>query len=54
MAGNILFGGLIGAAVDAGSGATKELKPNPLNVRLVPNDPGATRVEVAGRVEVRP
>lgn len=36
MAGNIIFGGLIGAAVDAGSGAMKDLYPNPLVVTLVP------------------
>jgi hypothetical protein len=36
MAGNIVLGGLIGAAVDAGSGAMKELKPNPIVVKLVP------------------
>lgn len=34
MAGNVLVGGLIGAAVDAGSGAMLELVPNPLNVAL--------------------
>lgn len=36
MAGNIILGGLIGAAVDAGSGATKQLKPNPIHVKLNP------------------
>ncbi|MBY0567250.1 MAG: PEGA domain-containing protein [Hyphomonadaceae bacterium] len=36
MAGNVVFGGLIGVAVDAGSGATQELVPNPLNVTLTP------------------
>ena len=36
MAGNILFGGLIGAAVDAGSGAMYDLKPNPVEVTLMP------------------
>lgn len=36
MAGNVLIGGLIGMAVDAGSGAMKELVPNPVSVRLVP------------------
>lgn len=36
MAGNVLVGGIIGVAVDAGSGATKELKPNPLSVKLNP------------------
>lgn len=35
MAGNILLGGLIGAAVDAGSGAMYDLKPNPVKVNLV-------------------
>lgn len=34
MAGNIIAGGVIGAAVDAGSGAMLELVPNPLNVAL--------------------
>ena len=36
MAGNVILGGLIGAAVDAGTGAMKELKPNPITVKLVP------------------
>lgn len=36
MAGNVVLGGLIGMAVDAGSGAMKELSPNPLQVKLVP------------------
>lgn len=35
MAGNVLLGGIIGAAVDAGTGATKELKPNPVKVNMV-------------------
>ena len=35
MAGNVLIGGLIGIGVDAASGATKELKPNPLVLKLV-------------------
>src|SRR5262245_52657584 len=39
MAGNVLVGGLIGAAIDAGSGATKELKPNPVKVNLVATAP---------------
>jgi hypothetical protein len=34
MAGNVLLGGLIGAGIDAGSGAMYEHKPNPLNVQL--------------------
>jgi hypothetical protein len=36
MAGNVLVGGLIGVAVDAGTGAMKDLKPNPVTVKLVP------------------
>ncbi|MCG8440306.1 MAG: hypothetical protein MI723_00715 [Caulobacterales bacterium] len=34
MAGNVILGGLIGAAVDAGSGAMLDLAPNPLQVTL--------------------
>lgn len=36
MAGNVIFGGLIGAGIDAGTGATNSLKPNPVSVTLVP------------------
>ena len=41
MAGNVLLGGLLGAAIDAGSGAMLELVPNPLVVTLVPAGSGA-------------
>ena len=34
MAGNVILGGLIGVGVDAVSGATQEIKPNPLVVKL--------------------
>lgn len=34
MAGNIIFGGIIGAGVDAGTGAMYNLVPNPIYVRL--------------------
>jgi hypothetical protein len=34
MAGNVIVGGLIGVGVDAVSGATQEIKPNPLVVKL--------------------
>jgi hypothetical protein len=34
MAGNVLLGGIIGGVVDANSGATQELTPNPLRVTL--------------------
>lgn len=40
MAGNVLLGGLIGAGVDAGSGAMKDLRPNPLAVTLEAAAPG--------------
>ena len=36
MAGNVVLGGLIGVAVDAASGATKKLTPNPVTLTLVP------------------
>ena len=37
MAGNVLIGGLIGAGVDASSGAMLDLTPNPVNVTLEAN-----------------
>ncbi|UWX58348.1 PEGA domain-containing protein [Chlorobaculum sp. MV4-Y] len=36
MAGNIIFGGLIGAAIDGGNGSNKTLRPNPVSVKLLP------------------
>lgn len=39
MAGNVLVGGLIGAGVDASSGAMLDLVPNPVNVTLEPDEP---------------
>ena len=36
LAGNVLVGGLVGITVDAASGATQKLVPNPLNVTLEP------------------
>lgn len=39
MAGNVLFGGIIGAGVDAGTGAMYEHKPNPLMVVLEKSAP---------------
>ena len=35
-AGNVLFGGIIGAGIDASNGSMMNLKPNPLTVTLVP------------------
>lgn len=40
MAGNVLIGGLIGVGVDAATGATKSLKPNPVQVTLEPTARG--------------
>jgi hypothetical protein len=36
LAGNVLVGGLVGLTVDAASGATQKLVPNPLSVTLEP------------------
>lgn len=38
LAGNALLGGLIGLGVDAATGAMLNLRPNPVNVTLVPID----------------
>lgn len=35
-AGNVIFGGIIGAGIDASNGSLMNLKPNPLQVNLVP------------------
>lgn len=50
MAGNVLVGGIIGVGIDAASGATKELKPNPLIVSLEPETP-VVAGEVAAAAE---
>jgi hypothetical protein len=47
MAGNVILGGLIGAVVDANSGATRELVPNPLRVTLEPEAPPAPLIATA-------
>ena len=36
MAGNLILGGVIGAAIDGNNGATQQLVPNPLRVTLEP------------------
>lgn len=38
MAGNVLVGGVIGAGVDVATGAMLDLDPNPLVVKLEPQD----------------
>ena len=47
MAGNVVLGGLIGAGVDAATGATRGLKPNPLDIKLVAEKPPAPTVSLA-------
>lgn len=42
LAGNILFGGIIGAGVDAGTGAALDLRPDPLIITLEPGDGAIT------------
>jgi len=41
LAGNVLIGGVIGIGVDAVTGASQDLKPNPLHVVLEPDAPMA-------------
>lgn len=36
MAGNVILGGLIGAAIDGSNGSMNDLRPNPLRVSMVP------------------
>ncbi|WP_277928949.1 PEGA domain-containing protein [Luteimonas aquatica] len=47
MAGNVLLGGLIGAGIDAGTGAMRDLKPNPLVVKLEPAADAAPPADAA-------
>lgn len=44
MAGNVLFGGLVGIGVDASTGAMRDLTPNPIEVILVEGE-GSVLVE---------
>lgn len=58
MAGNVLVGGLIGAGVDAFSGAMKDLKPNPIRVSLVrlaaaPNSVAVNSQEAGGELTAK-
>lgn len=45
MAGNVIFGGIVGAGIDAGTGAMHSHQPNPLAVMLIPL--GATPEDIA-------
>lgn len=53
-AGNFLIGGPIGAGVDAMSGATNELSPNPLHVDLVKQGDTAAAAPAAPTAAVAP
>lgn len=55
MAGNVLLGGIIGGVVDANSGATQNLVPNPLRITMDLEVVAApTPVAVAAAVSVAP
>jgi len=47
MAGNVLVGGIIGGVIDANSGATQELVPNPLRVTLEAEGAAVVSTEAA-------
>jgi hypothetical protein len=50
MAGNVIFGGVIGAVVDGSSGAMNDLTPNPLVVILrTPAEERAWQADAAER-----
>ena len=50
MIGNVLIGGLVGIIVDANSGATQGLVPNPLRVELKPLPPVAAQPPAEGEI----
>lgn len=49
MAGNVIFGGLIGIGVDASTGAMRDLAPNPIEVTL---EEGEGTVVVQAKAEL--
>jgi hypothetical protein len=49
LAGNLIFGGIVGGVVDANSGAMNDLKPNPLMVILVPEGQTAAPASTGGQ-----
>lgn len=49
MAGNLIFGGIVGGVVDANSGAMNDLKPNPLVVILAPEGRAAGTAPTGGQ-----
>ncbi|GIX15703.1 MAG: hypothetical protein KatS3mg118_3662 [Paracoccaceae bacterium] len=54
LAGNILIGGLIGAAVDVSTGATLEHVPNPVHVSFTPAADAAPVADAAPAADARP
>lgn len=50
MAGNILIGGIVGAAVDGATGAMNDLEPNPLHAVLTPVKPAEEPEQVVEEV----
>ena len=46
--GNAILGGLVGLGVDVASGATQELKPNPLVVKLETDPPATAQAAPTG------
>lgn len=54
MAGNVIAGGVIGIGIDAVSGATFSLYPNPVSVDLVPRGQGPRRQQSATLQKQKP
>lgn len=54
MAGNVILGGVIGAAIDGNNGATQQLVPNPLKVTLEKADPVVAAEPAAAAVAAEP
>ena len=52
MAGNVILGGIIGAGVDAGTGAMLNLIPNPVDVQLIPVVNSSVVVDDAADVSI--
>jgi hypothetical protein len=48
MAGNVVIGGIVGIGIDAVSGATLSLEPNPVSVHLVPRGGSQPTASVEG------
>lgn len=53
MAGNVVFGGVIGVGIDAATGATLGHKPNPVLVELVPLNPNNPKTPKGDLSDVR-